>query len=38
MNVVIAAATAVLMVMVATGIYNLQSWLEDGAYRRHFYD
>jgi hypothetical protein len=33
MNVVIAAATAVLMVMVATGIYNLQSWLEDGSYR-----
>jgi uncharacterized membrane protein len=38
MNVVIAAATAVLMVMVATGIYNLQTWLEDGSYRRHFYD
>jgi hypothetical protein len=38
MNVVTAAATAVLMLMVATGIYNLQSWLEDGSYRRHFYD
>jgi hypothetical protein len=37
-NVVIAAATAALMVMVATGIYNLQSWLEDGSYKRHFYD
>jgi hypothetical protein len=37
-NVVIAAATAVLMVMVATGTYNLQSWLEDGAYQRHFHD
>jgi hypothetical protein len=35
-NVVIAAATAALMVMVATGIYNLQSWLEDGSYKRHF--
>jgi hypothetical protein len=38
MNVVTAAATAVLMLMVATGIYNLQSWLEDGSYKRHFYD
>jgi hypothetical protein len=37
-NLVIAAATAALMVMVATGIYNLQSWLEDGSYKRHFYD
>ncbi len=38
MNVAIAAATAVLMMMVATGTYNLQSWLEDGSYQRHFYD
>lgn len=38
MNVVTAAATAVLMLIVATGIYNLQSWLEDGSYKRHFYD
>ena len=38
MNGVIAVATAVLMVMVATGTYNLQSWLEDGSYKRHFYD
>jgi hypothetical protein len=38
MNLITAAATAVLMLMVATGIYNLQSWLEDGSYQRHFHD
>ena len=38
MNVVVALATAVLMVMVATGIYNLQWWLERSDYERHFED
>jgi hypothetical protein len=38
MNVVVALATAVLMVMVATGIYNLQWWLERTDYERHFED
>jgi hypothetical protein len=38
MNVVVALATAVLMVMVATGTYNLQWWLERSDYQRHFED
>jgi hypothetical protein len=38
MNVVIAVASAVLMVIVAMGIYNLQWWLERGDYERHFED
>jgi hypothetical protein len=38
MNVVIALASTVLMVIVATGIYNLQWWLEQSDYRRHFED
>jgi hypothetical protein len=38
MNVVIAVASAVLMVIVAMGIYNLQWWLERSDYRRHFED
>ena len=38
MNVVITIACAVLMVMVATGIYNLQWWLESNDYKRHFED
>jgi hypothetical protein len=38
MNVVTAAGSAVLMVMVATGIYNLQWWLERSDYERHFED
>jgi hypothetical protein len=38
MNVVIAFGSAVLMVMVATGIYNLQWWLERSDYENHFED
>jgi hypothetical protein len=38
MNVVIAVASAVLMVIVAMGIYNLQWWLERSDYQRHFED
>jgi hypothetical protein len=38
MNVVIAVASAVLMVIVAMGIYNLQWWLERSDYERHFED
>jgi hypothetical protein len=38
MNLVIAVASAVLMVMVATGTYNLQWWLERSDYQRHFED
>jgi hypothetical protein len=37
MNVVITAATAMLLVMVATGT-NLQWWLERSDYVRHFQD
>lgn len=36
MNVITAVACAVLMVIVAAGIYNLQSWLERSDYQRHF--
>jgi hypothetical protein len=38
MNVIIAGASAVLMVIVATGLYNLQWWLERSDYERHFED
>ena len=38
MNVVTTVACAVLMVMVATGTYNLQWWLERSDYERHFED
>jgi hypothetical protein len=38
MNVVIAVVSAVLMVIVAMGIYNLQWWLERSDYQRHFED
>lgn len=38
MSVLIAAASAVLMLMVAKGIYNLQWWLERSDYTRHFED
>ena len=38
MSVIVAAASAVLMTMVATGVYNLQWWLERSDYRRHFED
>jgi len=38
MNEITAVACAVLMVMVATGMYNLQWWLERSDYQRHFED
>jgi hypothetical protein len=38
MNAVIAAGSAVLLVMIATGTYTLQSWLERADYQRHFED
>jgi hypothetical protein len=38
MNVVITVAFAALTAMVATGIYNLQGWLERSDYQRHFED
>jgi len=38
MSVVTTVASAVLMVMVATGTYNLQWWLERSDYKRHFED
>jgi hypothetical protein len=38
MNVVISVGSAVVMVMVAAGIYNLQWWLERSDYKRHFQD
>lgn len=38
MNEVIFIASAVLLVMLMTGIYNLQSWLERCDYERHFED
>jgi len=38
MSVLIAAASAVLMLVVAKGIYELQYWLERSNYRRHFED
>jgi hypothetical protein len=38
MTVVTAVACAVLMVMAATGLYNLQWWLERSDYQRHFED
>jgi len=38
MSVVLAFASAVLMVMIAKGIYGLQWWLERSDYNRHFED
>ena len=38
MNIVITVASAVLMVTVATGTYNLQWWLERSDHKRHFQD
>lgn len=38
MNAVVALASAVVMLMVATGTYNLQWWLERSDYERHFED
>ena len=38
MNVVSSVGSAVVMVMFATGIYQLQWWLERSDYQRHFDD
>jgi hypothetical protein len=38
MSLVIGVSSAVVMVMVATGTYNLQWWLERNDYERHFED
>lgn len=38
MNVVLALASAMLMVVIAKGIYSLQWWLERSDYIRHFED
>ena len=38
MNVVVTLASAVLMVLIATGTYNLQWYLERTDYERHFED
>ena len=38
MNAVIVVASVVVLVMLTTGIYNLQSWLERYDYQRHFED
>jgi hypothetical protein len=37
-NVVISVGSAVVMVMFASTIYNLQGWLEQSDYKRHFED
>jgi hypothetical protein len=37
-NVIVIVACAVLMVMAAMGLYNLQWWLEHSDYQRHFED
>lgn len=38
MNAIIAVGSAVTMVMAATGLHNLQWWLERTDYQRHFED
>jgi hypothetical protein len=38
MNLIISLGCAVMMVMFAAGIYNLQWWLERTEYERHFED
>jgi hypothetical protein len=38
MNLVLVLASAVLMVLIAMGTYNLQWWLERTDYERHFED
>jgi hypothetical protein len=38
MSLVVAVSSAVVMVMFATGTYNLQWWLERSDYQRHFED
>jgi hypothetical protein len=37
-NAVVAAGSAVMMGMAASGIYSLQGWLERIDYQRHFED
>jgi hypothetical protein len=37
-NAALGAGSAVVMAVVAMGIYNLQTWLERSDYRRHFQD
>jgi hypothetical protein len=37
-NAVIAVGSAAVMAMAASGIYNLQGWLERVDYQRHFED
>jgi hypothetical protein len=37
-NAIITVGTAVLLVMTAAGIYDLESWLERWDYQRHFED
>jgi|GraSoiStandDraft_43_1057313.scaffolds.fasta_scaffold1104071_1 hypothetical protein len=38
MSVLIAAASAVVIMIIAKGTYDLQWWLERSDYRRHFED
>jgi hypothetical protein len=38
MNAIIAVGSAVTMLAAATGLYNLQWWLERSDYQRHFED
>ena len=38
MSLVVAVGTAVVVVLVAAGTYNLQWWLERSDYERHFED
>jgi hypothetical protein len=38
MNAVVGVGSAVVMVIAATGLYNLQWWLERSDYQRHFED
>jgi hypothetical protein len=38
MNAVTFVASGALLLMLTTGIYNLQSWLERYDYERHFED
>ncbi len=38
MSVLIAAASAVVIMIVAKGVYDLQYWLECSDYHRHFED
>lgn len=38
MTVILTLVSAVLMMLIATGTYNLQWWLERTDYERHFED